>query len=760
VAFVSATHILAWVGWDYVESLEADLPDVEEVYTFSRDGTITIKASDNTILQQKGPATREQIDYEELPPQLVNAFIATEDRRFYEHRGVDFQGILRASWINLVAGEVVEGGSTITQQLARIVFLGQERTAMRKAREALLALKIERSVPKEDVLERYLNLVYLGSGAYGVADAAWVYFSKPVSKLTLAEMATIASLAPAPSEYSPLVNPDLARQRRNMVLDRMAIADYASQSVVDRAKQEPMAVDPSMPKRLIVKAPYFTSYVQQELPKYLPPEVIERGGLTVETSLNPTWQTYATEAVRKTIAERGRWQNFKQASLVAIDPRNGEVRAMVGGQDFYENQYNRVTQAKRQPGSTFKSVVYATAVEAGLSPYATYVDEPLTIGGYTPKNYGGSFSGSQSVVAALTKSVNIIALKVMLDVGIEPTVEMGKKMGIQSELQPTYSLALGASEVTLLELTSAYGTFAAKGMHVEPHGIRRILDRQGKVLFDSGFKPERAMSETSAAIMTWMLQQVVVSGTGRPAQIGRQVAGKTGTSDKARDLWFIGFIPQLTVGVWLGNDDNRPTWGSSGAAAATWRDFMEQVKDGIEVAYFSPLPDLSGRKFVTQKGKPKPQATKARDAENNSDTNSSESSESSSSESRRSRSSESTPPAPSQRSRSSESSGSSAAPARSSTPPSQPANRAPSQAAPSAPVSPPSPAAPVQSAPAPVAPPPAPVAPPPPAAPPAPVAPPPAPVQSAPPPPAAPAPPPPAAAPPPAAPSDGGGPEG
>lgn len=579
-------------------SLESNLPDPSYVFTFVRDGTLTIKAENGQILQQIGPATREKVKLDEMPTQLVQAFIASEDARFYQHKGVDYQGITRALISNLTAKSVVEGGSTITQQLARIVFLNQERTWQRKLREMMLAGKIEQKMTKQQILERYLNLVYLGEGAYGVADAAWVYYSKPLKDLTLPEIATIVGVTPAPSIYSPLVNPQVAEQRRNTVLQRMQTAGFITAEQAKQAETAPMMLQPAPPKRLSTEAAYFTSYVQQELPKLVSPDAMEAGGLTVETSLNPQWQDLAEAAVEKAVKEYGPGQRFGQAALVSIDPHSGEVKAMVGGTDFSKTNFNRVTQAQRQPGSTFKGFVYTTAIAAGFSPYRGYLDAPITVDNYTPKNFDGENAGWISLRDALARSINVVALKVMIDVGFQPTIDIAHKMGIKSELKPTYSLALGASEVNLMELTSAYGTFATSGQHTEVHGIRRVLDQRGKVIYQANFKPQQAIDPDTSSIMTWMLQEVVKGGTGRAANLNnRPVAGKTGTSDQARDLWFIGYIPQLVTGVWLGNDDNKPTYGSSSTAARTWYNFMSKALEGMPVEKFPERPPkLEGRK--------------------------------------------------------------------------------------------------------------------------------------------------------------------
>ncbi len=594
LAVSSSAGTLVWAWW----KIDRSLPDISEVFTFVRDGTLTITAEDGTILQQVGPATRDKLKMQDIPAPLIEAFIASEDSRFYQHGGVDYQGILRATLANIMAREVVEGGSTITQQLARMVFLTQEQTAGRKIREVFLARKIEKNMRKQQILERYLNYVYLGSGAYGIADAAWVYFSKSVNQLTLSEMAMIAGLPPAPSAYSPLVNQENARVRRNIVLQRMTELGYITPEAAVAAREKNLEVQASSPKRLKVEAPYFTSYIQKELPKVVSKEALEMGGLTVETTIDLKWQKIAEKVVKEAAELDGPAQGFDQAALVAIAPDTGEIKVMVGGRSFEESEFNRVTQAQRQPGSTFKGFVYAAAIAAGWSPYDGYEDANFKVDGYKPRNYGGKYRGWVSISDALTNSINVVAVKVLIDIGFEPTIELAKNMGIKSKLDPIYSLALGGSEVNLLELTSAYGTIAAEGKHNEPHGIVRVMDRRGDTLYEGKPQLKQALDPESSAIVTWMLEPVVQHGTGSAAQLGnRPVAGKTGTSDEARDLWFIGYIPQLVTGVWLGNDDSYPTWGSSSTAAFTWRQFMEKAVEGMPVEEFPKIPErLDGRK--------------------------------------------------------------------------------------------------------------------------------------------------------------------
>ena len=577
--------------------LERNLPQsVESALTFAREGTLTIQAADGTVLQELGPVTHQKLKIWQMPEPVIEAFVTSEDRRFYAHHGIDYQGIVRAALVNLRAGEVVEGGSTITQQLARIVFLTQERSLWRKLKETLLAQRIERKLSKEQILERYLNLVYLGSGAYGIADAASVYFGKSVDELSLAQAATLAGITPAPSVYSPFTNQEAALERRNLVLKRMQEQGMITASAAATALASPLVTQRSQPPQF-EQTSFFTDYVQRELPKLVLPEFLEAGGIIVETTLNPKWQSAAETTVADAIARSGKWQRFEQAALVAIDPRNGQIRAMVGGKDFDDNQYNRVTQAQRQPGSTFKPFVYATAIATGMSPYKTFLDAPYIIDGYEPKNYGSRYRGGYvSLYNALASSLNVVAVRTLVDIGWNPIIKLAHKMGIESKLQPTYSLALGAFEVNLLELTSAYGTFANRGVYQRPYGVSRILDRNGKVLYQANFEPQVALAEDSAAIITWMLQGVVTSGTGRPAQIGRPVAGKTGTSDQARDLWFVGYIPQAVTGIWLGNDDNQPTGGTSGTAAELWRQFMLEAVKELPVESFPERPSLEGRK--------------------------------------------------------------------------------------------------------------------------------------------------------------------
>ncbi len=605
---ISSIIIYGGVTW---RKLEQSLPDVADISSYSRDGTLTIKAADGKIIQQTGPATREKIKLEDIPTPLVQAFVAIEDRRFYEHKGVDYPGVIRAFVSNIIAREVVQGGSSITQQLARMVFLDMEQTIWRKLREAMLAWKMEKELSKEEILELYLNIVYLGSGAYGVADAAWVYFSKPLSGLTLAEMATLAGLPPAPSQYSPLVNPEAAKSRRNLVLAEMQAAGLISTDRAQTAMSKPMAVEPSAPKRLIVEAPYFANYIQKELPKFVSPEVLAAGGLTVETTLDRRWQQIGEKVIQDAVDIDGARQRFDQAALVAIETTTGEVKALVGGRDFAKSEFNRAIQAQRQPGSTFKSFVYAAAVAAGFPPTDGYRDVPFTVDGYKPKNYGKKYGGWRSMIDSLAYSVNVVAVQVLIDVGFDPVIKLARDMGIKSEIKATYSMALGSWEVNLLELTNAYATLAAEGKYIPAHGIKRVINQNGKIIYEADVQPKQALDKDSATIVTWMLENVVKYGSGANAYLyDRPVAGKTGTTEDARDLWFIGYIPQVATGIWLGNDNNKPTWGASSTAAYNWQQFMKKVVKDMPVKDFPDKPSFYDRKPTIEAKPVKPKLVK------------------------------------------------------------------------------------------------------------------------------------------------------
>ena len=575
------------------EAIDATLPDARGIASFNRPGTITLLSSDGQVIQKLGPATREKVNPGEMPELVKQAFIAAEDRRFYEHDGVDLWGISRAVFTNIKQRSVREGASTITQQLARTVFLSQDRTITRKLREAALAYKLERQLTKEQILEQYLNYVYLGSGAYGVADAAWVYFSKTPDQLTLPEAALIAGLPPAPSVYSPLVNESIALERRAIVLERMRQAGFINATQADSAKTSALNLKPATPKYFNSAAPYFTSWVAQELPLMLTPEQLEVGGLKIRTSLNLKWQKRAQQVVREFAPGNS------EGAIVSIEPGTGLVRVMVGGKDFFSSQFNRATQALRSPGSTFKLFPYAAAINAGLKPDEVFLDAPRCWNGYCPKNFGNKYFGKITLADALKNSLNTIAVQLQDKVGFDAVIAMANNLGIGTTrpLGKYYPLAIGAYEQTILDMTAAYAAINNRGVYVKPTAFEEIRGPGGELLWSrrsDGPRGRRAVDSDVADTMTWMLQRVVTGGTGVAAKLDdRPVAGKTGTSEGGRDLWFIGSIPQLTTAVWFGFDDSRETRNTSGESAWAWKQFMTSVKGSFPVQQFPPKPVLT-----------------------------------------------------------------------------------------------------------------------------------------------------------------------
>ena len=584
---VALSQSLLLVG---VDSL---MPDVRRLGSYNRPGTVTVLSADGQVIQKLGPATREKLMSGQMPLLVQRAFIAAEDRRFYQHNGIDPVGIGRAMVRNLKQGAVEEGASTITQQLARTVFLSQDRTILRKLNEVVLAGKLERQLSKQQILEQYLNNVYLGSSAYGISDAAWIYFSKTPAQLTLPEAALIAGLPPAPSVYSPLVNPDLALERRATVLRRMREAGFIDDLQLERASATPLALKPAEPKYWTSRAPYFTSWVAQELPKVLSPEQLEVGGLTIRTSLNMTWQERAQATINKHAPGE------MQGAVVSMEPGTGMVRSMVGGKDFTTSQFNRAAQALRSPGSTFKLFVYLTALKEGMKPEDKINDRQVCYGGYCPRNFGNRYMGTVPLWVALQNSLNTVSVSLLKQLGFDKVIATAKSLGISRELGRFYPLAVGATEQTVLDMAAAYAGITNRGVYVKPTPFEDILGPNGDLLWSrrvDGDTGRRVVPSDIADAMVWMLEQVVRGGTGAGAALpNRPVAGKTGTSEGGRDLWFIGSIPQLTTALWLGYDNSRTTNSTSATAVAAWQAYMAPITQDLPVRQFPPKPVLTGK---------------------------------------------------------------------------------------------------------------------------------------------------------------------
>ncbi|MBI1206089.1 MAG: PBP1A family penicillin-binding protein [Azospirillum sp.] len=585
-AGIAALCLVAWYA--------TDLPDIRRVAQYIRRPAITIVAIDGTSVQRFGDLQGAVIDAARLPRHLIDAVLATEDRRFFSHFGIDPIGLARAMVTNLRARRMVQGGSTITQQLAKNLFLTPERTLKRKIQEALLALWLERAYSKDQILTAYLNRVYLGAGTYGVEAAAQTYFGKSATQLSLREAATIAGLLKAPSRYSPTNNPDEAAQRAQVVLAAMVDAGFISE-----AERRGSGQTPPLPKRKPGaggNGRYFADWVADQVGDFIGydhPDVI------VRTTLDLRLQRAAEAAIIGMLAGPGRAANAGQAALVALTP-DGAVRALVGGRDYDDSQFNRATQALRQPGSAFKPFVFLGGLDSGLTPETLVDDGPIRIGSWHPANFEKEFHGPMPLAEALAHSVNTCAIRVLERAGLDHVRDLALRLGITAPLVRNLSLALGTSEVTPVELTGAYAAFANGGHPVIPYAITEIRDHQGNLLYRrQGSGSGGAVAPRAVAGLVRMMTGVIDHGTGKAARIDRPAAGKTGTTQDFRDAWFLGFTADYVTGVWLGNDDNSPMKRVTGGMlpAKLWHDFMTVAHAGLPVrplsalAQSAPLPD-------------------------------------------------------------------------------------------------------------------------------------------------------------------------
>ncbi|MDT8900988.1 transglycosylase domain-containing protein [Anaeroselena agilis] len=539
---------------------------------------------------------RLPVPLSKMPKDLQNAFVATEDARFYQHIGVDPRAILRAVFANIVGGGVSEGGSTITQQLARNALLSQEQTLKRKIQEAVLAVQIERQYTKAEILELYLNQIYFGQGAYGVQAAAWVYFGKNVENLNLAECALLAGIPKSPNYYSPLNNLKAAKERQSVVLDQMVKYNYVSRDTANKAKSAELKLASRSPGSG-GQASYFVDYVTQLLIDKYGADAVYKDGLKVYTSLDLSMQQAAEKAMGKlpTYRTDAKGNKEPQGALVAIDPRNGQIKAMVGGRGT--DQFNRAVLAERQPGSAFKPFVYLAAIESGMTPATIVEDKPVTFGNYSPTNYDHRFRGRVTLRTALENSLNVVAVKLAHQVGPEKPLYYAQQMGITTLVtrgpvnDVNLAMALGGLTrgVTPLELASAYGVLANGGVRVEPTAILRVVDRAGRVLDQHRPQAKAVVNERSAYLLTDMMRGVITRGTGGGANIGRPAAGKTGTTSDYKDAWFVGFTPDIVAAVWMGFDTPEYLNGVTGGdiPATIWHDFMMAALEKKPVSDFA-----------------------------------------------------------------------------------------------------------------------------------------------------------------------------
>jgi penicillin-binding protein 1A len=608
---VTALTVFGVVSYFYFTH---NLPSIETLKNYKPSTVTKIFSEDGEVIGEFFYEKREVVSLDRVPNHLIQAFVAGEDARFFQHKGIDYLAILRALFRNIFSGEIVQGGSTITQQVVKSLLLSPEKSFARKIREALLAYKIEKYLTKEEILFLYLNQIYLGHGAYGVASAAENYFGKNIEELNITEAALLAGLPQAPSKNSPYQHPQQAKKRQVYILNRMADEGFISSSEAIKAAQTPYIIR-SKEKPSIEKAPHFVEYIRRYVEEKYGKDALYKNGLQVFTTVNLYFQRTAQEAMESGLKEIDKREKYPSAdmpftpegALICFDLETGYVETMVGGRDFKKSQFNRAIQARRQTGSAFKPIIYASALDKGFTPASIIVDSPIVFAWgdkkWKPKNFEGKFSGPTTLRSALTHSVNVVTVKIAQEVGTDYIRDYAKKLGISSPLHNDLSMALGSSSIPLYELTKAYAVFANQGRSFKPTFIKKILDRDGNLLeenlpsFYFGEElnaEEQVIAPQTAYLITYLLQGVVQHGTGwRARSLGRPVAAKTGTTDQFMDAWFIGYTPQWITGIWVGFDEERSLGeNETGARAASpiWVSFMSKILKDKPAKDF-PVPE-------------------------------------------------------------------------------------------------------------------------------------------------------------------------
>lgn len=585
--------------------ISLDIPDIHSLASYKPPVTTVILDEQGEPVDRIFKQNRIVVSVADLPDLLPKAFIAAEDSRFYEHEGLDLVSILRAFVHNIFRGDRSQGGSTITQQVARSLLLSPEKTYSRKIKEAILASRMDKILSKDEILHIYLNQIYFGEGAYGVEAAAQNFFGKHAAELNLAEISLLAGLPQAPSRYSPFRQFKLAKARQAYVLNRMTEEGYVSPTAAQKAFKQILFWGPkSRPNPMAFE--YFNQHVRNYVEQKYGAQLLFSGGLTIHTTMDQSLQISADRAINKGVVA---WQNrhksstgtnTPQGALVAIEPKNGHVKAITGGNDFSVTQFNRAVQSRRQPGSAFKPIIYAAALAEGFTPASLIIDEPITLQGalpgqtWKPSNFTNKFYGPTTLRDAIVFSRNIVTIKVLQQTGIENVVQLARNLGISSPMTEDLSLALGSSGLSLLELTSAYTSFANNGLRTPPIFVTKITDRHGHVIEENRAAPKTLIDPRTAYQITHLLKEVIREGTGKKARgLGSPAAGKTGTTDRNMDAWFIGYTPRLAAGVWMGFDQQISLGkGETGgtAAAPVWLAFMKGAEKYLPAGDFE-IPD-------------------------------------------------------------------------------------------------------------------------------------------------------------------------